>query len=200
MASAHSFGEMTIDIVKPSANTTPIAIVPFANDSNSESLNSIIAQDLARSGLFKPADKFPETPSNSSGINFTVWQSANLDYVVVGTITPQANNQLSIQYELVSSSQQQRLLGESMTIPPARWRDAAHFISDRIFKQLTGLDGSFSTRVAYVLQYKQAGQTRYRLDVADADGRRPTTVLDSEEPILSPSWSPDGQKNGLCFI
>ena len=134
MASAHSFGEMTIDIVKPSANTTPIAIVPFANDSNSESLNSIIAQDLARSGLFKPADKFPETPSNSAGINFTVWQSANLDYVVVGTITPQANNQLSIQYELVSSSQQQRLLGESMTIPPARWRDAAHFISDRIFK------------------------------------------------------------------
>jgi TolB protein len=194
MTASYSYGEMTFDIIKASANTTPIAIVPFANDTNSETLNTIISQDLVRSGLFKPADKFPEKPSNSTDINYGVWQAINLDYVVVGTVTPQANNQLNIQYELLSSNQQQRLLGESMTIPPARWRDAAHFISDRIFKQITGFDGSFSTRVAYVLQYKQAGQTRYRLDIADADGRRPMTVLDSEEPILSPSWSPDGQK------
>ena len=52
----------------------------------------------------------------------------------------------------------------------------------------------FGAALAYVLQYKRDGQTRYRLEIADADGHRPQTVLDSPEPLLSPSWSPDGQK------
>ena len=106
---------------------------------------------------------------------------------MVGKVTPDANNMITIQYELVSSSQQKRILGESMTIPPTRWREAAHFISDRIFKKITGMDGAFSSRVAYVLQYKREGNTRYRLEIADADGRQPNSVLDSAEPILSPS-------------
>jgi TolB protein len=80
-----------------------------------------------------------------------------------------------------------------MTIPATRWREAAHFISDRVFKYITGIDGSFSTRVAYVLQYTHDGKTRYRLEVADADGAQARSILDSDEPILSPSWSPDGQ-------
>ena len=119
-----SHAELTIDILKANNNAMPIAVVPFGSDTATEPLNRIISDDLARSGLFKPADKFPEKPSNSTDINYGVWQAINLDYVVVGTVTPQANNQLTIQYELLSSNQQQRLLGESMTIPPARWRDA----------------------------------------------------------------------------
>jgi len=189
---SHADG-LTIDIVKSSNNTTPIAIVPFVNDPASESLNSIISDDLARSGLFVPAKQFPERPSSSSEFVFPVWQVLGLDYVVVGKVSPNENNQSTIQYELVSSSQEKRLLGESMTIPATRWREAAHFISDRVFKYITGIDGSFSTRVAYVLQYTSEGKIRYRLDIADADGHQPRSILDSDEPILSPSWSPDGQ-------
>ena len=135
----NSHADLTIDIVKSSNNTTPIAIVPFVNDSASESLNSIISNDLARSGLFIPAKQFPERPSSSSEFVFPVWQVLGLDYVVVGKVSPNENNQSTIQYELVSSSQEKRLLGESMTIPATRWREAAHFISDRVFKYITGL-------------------------------------------------------------
>ncbi len=189
-----SHAELTIDILKANNNAMPIAVVPFGSDTATEPLNRIISDDLARSGLLKPAQRFPEQPTNSAEVVFGVWQGLGLDFVVVGKVTPDANNMITIQYELVSSSQQKRILGESMTIPPTRWREAAHFISDRIFKQITGMDGAFSSRVAYVLQYKREGNTRYRLEIADADGRQPNSVLDSAEPILSPSWSPDGQK------
>ena len=189
-----SHAELTIDILKANNNAMPIAVVPFGSDTATEPLNRIISDDLARSGLFKPAQTIPEQPTNSAEVVFKVWQGLGLDYVVVGKVTPDANNMLTIQYELVSSSQQKRVLGESMTIPPTRWREAAHFISDRIFKHITGMDGAFSSRVAYVLQYKRDGVNRYRLEIADADGRQPNSVLDSSEPILSPSWSPDGLK------
>ncbi len=189
-----SHAELTIDILKANNNATPIAVVPFGTDTATEPLNRIISDDLARSGLFKPTQTFPEQPTNSAEVVFNVWKSVGLDFVVVGKVTPDANNMLTIQYELVSSSQQKRVFGESMTIPPTRWREAAHFISDRIFKQITGMDGAFSSRVAYVLQYQRDGVSHYRLEIADADGRQPNTVLDSTEPILSPCWSPDGQK------
>jgi TolB protein len=36
------------------------------------------------------------------------------------------------------------------------------------------------------------------LRVADSDGYGPITILESKEPILSPSWSPDGQQ--LAYV
>ena len=54
--------------------------------------------------------------------------------------------------------------------------------------------GVFSTRIAYVLKQ---GPT-YELQVADADGQNPQVALRSREPIISPSWSPDGSK--LAYV
>jgi TolB protein len=69
-------------------------------------------------------------------------------------------------------------------------RRIAHQIADRIYEKITGIRGVFSTRIAYV--YK-AGST-YELQIADADGQNPQVALRSREPIISPSWSPDGSK------
>jgi TolB protein len=39
---------------------------------------------------------------------------------------------------------------------------------------------------------------RYRLEISDSDGYNPVTILDSPEPIMSPSWSPEGHK--LAYV
>ena len=61
-------------------------------------------------------------------------------------------------------------------------------------RKITGVRGVFSTRIAYVLKQ---GPT-YELQVADADGQNPQVALRSREPIISPSWSPDGSK--LAYV
>ena len=52
----------------------------------------------------------------------------------------------------------------------------------------------FSTRIAYVNRQGNAN----RLVVADSDGFGEQTVLSTNEPIMSPAWSPDG--NQLAYV
>jgi TolB protein len=54
--------------------------------------------------------------------------------------------------------------------------------------------GAFFTRIAYVTQTGAGNGARYALVVADSDGWNPQTVVRSTEPLMSPSWSPDGAR------
>src|SRR4029453_10143514 len=73
-------------------------------------------------------------------------------------------------------------------------RATAHRIADLIYERLTGDKGVFSTKITYVVKRG----TRYELQVSDADGFNAQTVLASNEPIISPAWSPDGSR--LAYV
>jgi TolB protein len=53
--------------------------------------------------------------------------------------------------------------------------------------------GAFATRIAWRVGRRQPPSQRFQLIVADADGENPKIVLASRLPIMSPSWSTDGQ-------
>jgi TolB protein len=191
-----SHAELQLEIVKAPDQAPQIAIVPFASDAT---LQPIIQSDLQRSGKFASGANLPAMPTTSQDVeaNQQVWQNAKIPYVVVGQVRPNGNG-FTVQYELVDVQKNTRILGESMNVPANRMRSAAHLIADKIYQALTGIHGDFSGRIGYVLLDKVNGKRVYTLQVADTDGHEPRTVLTSKEPILSPTWTPDGKK--LAYV
>lgn len=190
--------DLVIEITRGADDALPIAIVPFAGPqpAGSTAIADITRSDLERSGRFKPLpyEKLPVRPSSGGQVLYNEWRGVNVPYLVVGSVQQTPDNRYEIRFELFSMDRQARVLGERLVVSAAQWRDAAHLISDKVFQAITGVRGAFSTRILYVNQYTQNGKRRYRLELADADGHRPVSILDSAEPILSPSWSPDGRK------
>lgn len=107
----------------------------------------------------------------------------------------------------VASSTQQLdnnpvLMTQSVTFSKQSFRHAAHQISNSIYQKLTGKPGIFTTKIAYVRTQAQgegANQSiEYALELADYDGDDAKTLFSSANPIMSPSWSPDGTQ--LAFV
>ena len=59
-----------------------------------------------------------------------------------------------------------------------------------IYEKLTGDVGVFATKICYVTK----SDSRFELQVSDADGYNADFILAHKEPIISPQWSPDGTR------
>lgn len=189
---------LTIEITRGSDQATPIAVVPFEFGGQGglpQDVAQIVSDDLEHSGQFSPLSRssLVSLPSSSEDVFYDDWKRVDARYLVVGKIEPQGD-QYRIQYELMDVLGGKRMLGETLTSSSGDLRASAHYISDQIFEAITGIRGAFSTRIVYVSASGAGENARYALYVADADGYNAQQVLSSDDPILSPAWSPDGQK------
>ncbi|MGR9044889.1 MAG: Tol-Pal system beta propeller repeat protein TolB [Gammaproteobacteria bacterium] len=194
-----SQAELTIQITEGTTKAMPIAIVPFgkqgADSGPPVDLASIVDADLSRSGYFKtlPKKDMLTHPSLPEEVRFRNWQVLGQDYLVIGQVA-EAGGRFDISFQLFNVFKNEQLLGYRMTVPANELRRSAHHISDIIFEKLTGKKGDFSSRIAYLTTTKEPnGRKKYKLEIADADGYGPKTVAASYEPLMSPSWSPDGK-------
>jgi TolB protein len=191
---------LELDIIGGNASATPIAVVPFAGSAGETDVAAVIRADLDRSGQFRslPDSDMVERPTRGSEVNYPTWRALNQDYLVVGRIVDAGGGNFRTEYELFDVAKQERLLGFALTARSSAMRDVAHQIADAIYEKITGVRGAFWTRVAYVTASGVGKGARYALMVADSDGWNPQTVVRSNEPLLSPSWSPDGRK--LAYV
>ncbi len=209
---------LNIQITEGVEGETPIAIVPFAWEGKGkppEDIAAIISNDLARSGRFRLiAEKnFLEHPHHGGEVNFDNWRSLGVEDLVVGRIRPSANGRYLVQFQLFDiyrksenvavgpgsdDARIKQLAGYNLPATKNDLRRTAHYISDIIFEKLTGIRGAFATKIAYVTASGSKADKHYSLQIADSDGHNPFTVLKSPEPIMSPSWSPDGNK--LAYV
>ncbi|ETX11525.1 translocation protein TolB [Marinomonas ushuaiensis DSM 15871] len=197
MASANA--QLVIEITSGADQLLPIAVVPFGYDGVEalpEDIAKIVEDDLARSGLFQavPRSSMLSMPSQESEVFYRDWRLLKSDYVVIGTVKKIAGDQYRIGFELLNVlSQKPVQKHSSIDVSSRNFRDAAHYISDKVYEILTGTKGAFSTRILYVTADGDKRAPLFKLQVADADGHRPQVVVESKEPILSPSWSSDGK-------
>jgi len=197
--------QLEIEIISGNASALPIAIVPFAWEESgpipAPGVADIVSSDLYRSGLFDPMElmDMPDRPSDGDSIRFGTWRLLKVDYIVVGKIrTAPDGLGHELIYQLYDVHTQENLLSQITTVGQGDLRFGAHRVADAVYEALTGVPGAFSTRIAYVTATGQGKDLRYELVVADADGFGPQSVVGSPEPLLSPSWSPDGRK--LAYV
>jgi TolB protein len=190
---------LTIEITQGVEGALPIAVVPFEWTGTTpppQSIATIIASDLARSGRFAPmaTKDMLARPHAADQVKFQNWRIINMEYLVVGKLGQPVNGLYPVQFQLMDVFKAEQLAGFSFKVPAKQLRNVAHHISDLIYEKLTGQKGAFNTRIAYVTAEKQDGKQRYLLNISDADGHNEQTILNSPEPLMSPSWSSDGKQ------
>ena len=193
--------ELMIEITQGSDDPTKIAVVPFGATPGvlpSAAIDGIVSADLQRSGLFETmavSDMIAQ-PHEKSQVFFNEWRLQGTDYVTVGRMTRDPAGLYRVTYELHDVLRQTQVLQETVNGSEAQLRDIAHYIADKIYEKITGIKGAFSTKIAYVSV--NSDRRNFRLIKADADGERAQTILESNEPILSPTWAPDGKQ--LAYV
>jgi TolB protein len=195
-ASAHA--QLTIEITGAGANRIPVAIADFGGEASAARVvTSVVRGDLERSGLFKMIDPGGAAMTEASAPVYEEWKSRGADALAAGSIGGSDDGRQEARFRLYDVNKQSVLGGSAFVTSKPMLRAAGHRIADMIYEKLTGEPGIFSTRVAYVVR---ASAARYELHISDADGQNAQVALISKEPIISPSWSPDGRPSGLCFL
>jgi TolB protein len=193
--------QLTIEITGGHEAAIPIAIVPFAvaggpGDPAAE-IDRIVKADLERSGRFKALAErdMLSKPHQRAEVDFSTWQALAQEYLVIGRVQQVGPDRYSTEFNLFDVFRKEQIAVYGIPGGRAGLRRVAHKIADLIYEKITGQSGAFSSRIAYVTETVKADSKReYILQVADADGYNPQSILTSREPIMSPAWSPDGTR------
>jgi TolB protein len=190
--------DLRIDITRGVTDPVPVAVVPFARAVPADGgldVASVIERDLASTGRFRglPRPSMPAQPTTAGEVDAAAWRAARTDYVVVGRVAAGNGATVALHFELVNALTGQVMLTEQISVPQAAVRNGAHRVADRIYEKITGVRGAFATRIAYVAVTGTPPAQRYQLLIADADGENPRVAMQSSQPIMSPTWSADGE-------
>jgi TolB protein len=192
-----------VEVTRGQTEAIPIAIIPFSSTeaaAASFDVAQLVSDDLARSGRFKPMDRrdMIDQPHSGTAIAFDDWRRLNNDYMLIGSLQADGADHFTITYELYNVLTKQRLLGYQISSNRAGLRSASHQVADMVFEKILGIRGAFSTRIAYISVLGHLPSRTFQLIVADADGENPRVVMQSNEPLMSPAWSPDG--SSLAYV
>ncbi len=195
---------LDITIEQGIENPIPVAIVPFGWSQAAnlpEDVSEIISGDLERSARFKAMDfeDLPQHPSEFKDVNFKDWRLLGMENLVIGQMIQTSTGDYEVEFRLIDVYKEKQIAGFRLPSTKTQLRTTAHEISDIIYEKLIGVRGAFATRIAYItVNKKRDGKKTYTLQIADADGYGPQVLLESPEPLLSPSWSPNGKK--LAYV
>lgn len=202
------------------SSARPVGIVPFkwkGEGTMPGTLADVVSADLMRSGKFNPIRQadMPQLPTEDAEVDYTAWASTGVEVILVGSVEPYSLDRYLVNFELIDvvrgqitggntrvlsggkliDSKDHILDARQIVVDGNKFRRHAHYISDVIYEELTGIKGAFRTRIAYVtVNNVTQSDTPYQLIVADYDGENENVLLRSPEPLMSPSWSPDGNK------
>ena len=183
--------ELILEITQGTEDPFRVAMVQFGgNEKIAKKIDEVIQNNLARTGEFTifNNDDLLTVPNKESEIVFNDFKILNIDYLIIGNILEDGSS-ITAEYEVFDIRKGLKVRSSTVFGIPNKNRQLAHYISDGIYEEITGIKGIAATKILYVTENKN-----FKLIMSDADGSNEQTLLDSPEPIISPSWSPDSKK------
>jgi len=198
LATAPARAELQVNVTQGVTDPIPIAIVPFGRAVPADAgldLAGVVQHDLESSGRFRAMQRrdMLTTPTRAADVQPADWKASGNDYVLVGRVTAASANELDVDCDLINSLTGQRIGGKRFIATPTSLRNAAHMVSDYVYESILGVRGAFATRITYIAVQGHAPSQHFQLIVADSDGESPKVILESSQPIMSPTWSADDQ-------
>ncbi|MFN3396786.1 MAG: Tol-Pal system beta propeller repeat protein TolB [Thermodesulfovibrionales bacterium] len=184
-SSALSWAKVYIDITSPAIKKLPIAISDFEGPYGKE-ISDIIRYDLDFSGLFDCLDSRAIIEKSSQPFNQRNWSALGAEIAVKGI--SRNDNGLSVLVSVYDVTEIKEIFRKEYRAGSNLLRPLAHSISNDIYKQFTGQDGIFRTRIAYVIRHKDHDS----LNIMDWDGYRSFDSGVKGSVILTPRWSRGG--------
>jgi TolB protein len=198
LATAPARAELQVNVTQGVTDPIPIAIVPFGRAVPADAgldLAGVVQHDLESSGRFRAMQRHDmlTTPTRAADVQPADWKASGNDYVLVGRLTAASASELDLDCDLINTLTGQRIGGKRFIATPTSLRNAAHMVSDYVYESILGVRGAFATRITYIAVQGQAPAQHFQLIVADSDGESPKVILESAQPIMSPTWSADDQ-------
>lgn len=193
LSTATARAQLSIEIIGGGSDQIPITVLPLADEEKfQQRISQIVSADLARSGRFRLQEigSVRPLPNEPTEVNYRYWKNRGSETLVIGKVNQRPDGKVEVKFRMLDTAKESQTVGYSYVIVVPQMRAIAHKIADIIYEKLTGEVGVFSTRIAYVAKFPQ----RFELHVADADGLNSQFILAHKEPIISPSWSPDGTR------
>ena len=192
---------VSIDVTEGEVRPLPIAIPYFSGQVRDDQLGAQIAQvvmdDLNSSGLFRGVDRtayLEQTLGVSDIPRFGDWRAIQAEALVTGSVFREAGDRLRVEFRLWDPLQEQQITGQQFFTTPENWRRVAHIVADAIYQRLTGEEGYFDTRIVFVAESGPKNARVKRLAIMDQDGANLAYLSDGKSLVLTPRFSPAGQR------
>lgn len=189
-----ALAQFRLEVVGVGMVQLPIAVLPFKGETAVHPISGIVQADLLRSGQFGSIESSGVQMDETTRLDASLWRQRGADALLSGSLTELADGRFELRARLWDVVRAQERGQFRDTVRPGDLRWSAHRLADWVYEQLTGTPGAFASRISYIT--KSSG--RFHLWVADADGEGALNALTSPEPLISPSWSPDGTR--LAYV
>lgn len=177
-----------------------IAVVPFAYAPGMLPLPqnpaAVVASDLGRFGPFwvLPNGRMMSLPSKREQVVPSEWLSLGVEYVLVGEVRQGEMGLVSVHWQLLDLVRGGLLHSGTLRDDGAGVRQLGHRLAARAQRLVSGTSGPYLSQLVYVWEDLEGPpERRYSLILTECDGTVLRELHSSPDPILSPTWSPDGR-------
>jgi TolB protein len=184
-------GQQTIAV----ATTRPLPLSGAPLPDVAAEMHDVITYDLDLAGLFRqldPAsflDDAHKPGLTSTVVDFNQWALLGAEILIKGGYSMQGDR-LLVDFRLYDVIHRRLLTGRRYAGRRDDVRAMAHKFADEIMKSVTGTEGAFSSRIAYI-----DNRTGHKeLYVMDTDGANVLRLTDHRSIVLNPDFAPNGQE------